>query len=210
MADRYKFEKQLLKENYKRILGLDEVGRGCLSGPVVAAGVILNPDDPIEGLADSKTLDLPTREELAHEIKNRSLFYTIAKCSPAEIDRLNILKASIEAMTRCVRADGANPDFLLVDGNKFTSSLLIPYQCIVKGDDRSASIAAASILAKVHRDRLIKQLHHDYPYYGWNTNVGYPTKAHYEGLKKHGYTVHHRRSFNLKTNKRHHEQEEET
>jgi len=201
MTDRYIFEKQLWKENYERILGLDEVGRGCLSGPVVAAGVILNPQAPVDGLADSKTLDSGKREELALEIRKHALFYTVAKCSPAEIDRLNILKASIEAMVRCVEA-ADDPDYLLVDGNRFTSSLLIPHQCIIKGDDRSASIAAASILAKVYRDRLMKQLHIDYPCYGWDTNVGYPTKAHYEGLKKYGYTIHHRRSFNLKTKKR--------
>jgi ribonuclease HII len=198
--NRLEIESNLWSQNFKRIMGLDEAGRGCLSGPVVAAGVILSPDKENSRYKDSKTLSEHERIHLAENIRKESLFWTVQLCGPDEIDSLNILKASITAMVRCMKAGGA-PDYLLVDGNRFTASL-IPHQCIVKGDDRSASIAAASILAKVHRDMLMKKLHLEYPFYGWNTNVGYPTKLHYKALQEYGYTDHHRKSFNLKTNKK--------
>ncbi len=200
LINRLEIESNLWSQNFERIMGLDEVGRGCLSGPVVAAGVILSPHKENSRYKDSKTLSETERIRLAKKIRNESLFWTVQLCGPDEIDRLNILKASITAMVRCMEAGGA-PDYLLVDGNRFTTTL-IPHQCIVKGDDRSASIAAASILAKVHRDTLMKKLHQEYPFYGWNTNVGYPTKIHYRGLQEYGYTDHHRRSFNLKTDKK--------
>lgn len=199
--DRYQFENNLWQQGYQRIMGLDEVGRGCLCGPVVAAGVILKPSSTLsEDVADSKSIDEPTRLRLAEEIKEKAIYWSIQQCSPQEIDEINILKASIRAMIRCSEADGANPDYLLVDGNRFTSSV-IPHSCIIKGDDKSVSIAAASILAKVHRDRLMRKLHEEYPHFGWKTNVGYPTKEHFEGLKNHGYTKHHRQSFKLRTEK---------
>jgi ribonuclease HII len=201
MDDLYKFENSLWNEGFNRVMGLDEVGRGCLCGPVVAAGVILNPGDKIRGLADSKTLKRETRESLAKEIRLKALFSIVHECSPEEIDHINILQASLTAMVRCTEADGSNPDYLLVDGNRFTATL-IPVRCVVKGDSLSASIAAASIIAKVYRDRLMHELHQKYPVYAWNTNVGYPTEAHYDGLKRYGYTKHHRKSFNLRTNKR--------
>lgn len=201
MDDLYKFEKSLWDEGFKRVMGLDEVGRGCLCGPVVAAGVILNPDKKIKGLADSKILKRETRESLAEEISEKALFSIVKKCTPGEIDNMNILHASIRAMVKCTEAADANPDFLLVDGNRFTATL-IPSRCVIKGDSLSASIAAASIIAKVYRDHLMHQLHQKYPVYGWNTNVGYPTKAHYDGLMRYGYTRHHRKSFNLRTNKK--------
>ncbi|MGF1671439.1 MAG: ribonuclease HII, partial [Balneolaceae bacterium] len=157
IKDRYTIERQLWDANLFRVMGLDEVGRGCLCGPVVAAGVILNPEDCIEGLADSKTISRKQREMLAEEIEMRAVYTVVKECSPAEIDELNILKASISAMVKCAEAYGGDPDYLLIDGNRFTSSI-IPYQCIVKGDDRSASIAAASILAKVHRDKIMHEL----------------------------------------------------
>ena len=183
-------------------MGLDEVGRGCLCGPVVAAGVILAPGSTLdEKIADSKTLNLKTRELLAKEIKQKASYWVIKECPPKVIDELNILKSSIHAMIQCSEAEGASPDYLLVDGNRFTNSL-IPHSCIVKGDNKSVSIAAASILAKVYRDRYMKQLHEVYPVFGWDRNVGYPTKQHVEGLKKHGYTKHHRKSFKLGTLKR--------
>jgi ribonuclease HII len=191
------FEKKLWKQNYQRVMGLDEVGRGCLSGPVVAAGVILSRDKENKEYRDSKQLDRKNREELAAKIKEEAIYWSINFCSPEEIDRLNILKASVRAMVKCAEA-GGEPDYLLVDGNCYTSSL-IPYECVVKGDDRSASIGAASILAKVYRDNLMRLLHEKYPYYGWSTNVGYPTQEHYRGLQEYGYTKHHRKSFNLKT-----------
>lgn len=199
--DRYRFEKQLWSEGYRRIMGLDEVGRGCLCGPVVAAGVIIQPDNPLNReVADSKALNRQEREKLAYEIMEESEFWTIQEVSAQEIDRLNILKASLQAMVHCTEKPGADPDYLLVDGNRFVPSL-IRYQCVVSGDDLSASIAAASILAKVYRDNLMRELHRDYPVYGWDSNVGYPTRKHYEGLKRFGYTKHHRKSFRLKTEK---------
>lgn len=200
MNTRLEFEQKLWNQGYTRVMGLDEVGRGCLSGPVAAAGVILEPGTVIEGIRDSKTLDFPERKRLAKLIKQKALFWTVQYCSVDEIDELNILWASLKAMQKCVDETNANPDYLLVDGNRYGSSMT-PYTCLVKGDDRSVSIGAASILAKVHRDKLMKRLHDDYPHYGWETNVGYPTVQHYEGLKEYGITQYHRRSFNLKTEK---------
>lgn len=198
--DRIQFERQLWTENYKRVMGLDEVGRGCLSGPVVAAGVIFEPGTYVDAIRDSKKLSLDERKKLTKQIKKESLYWAIKWCSPDEIDELNILHASIKAMNKCVEAEDANPDYLLVDGNRFSSGLC-PHKCIVGGDDRSMSIAAASIIAKVYRDEWMIRLHEEYPYYGWDTNVGYPTKKHFEGLKKHGATTLHRESFNLRTDK---------
>ena len=195
----YHFEETLWKEGYNRVMGLDEVGRGCLCGPVVAAGVILYPGSRLdERINDSKIVGKSEREELAERIRAEAAFWTIQQCSPAEIDQLNILKASLKAMDKCTEVPGADPDFLLVDGNRFGDHL-IPRRCLVKGDSRSISIAAASILAKVYRDRLMAQLHEEYPYFGWDSNVGYPTRKHYEGLTKMGYTVHHRKSVKLGT-----------
>ena len=201
MNNRLEVEKKLWTEGFKRVMGLDEVGRGCLAGPVVAAGVILNKDDLIDDIRDSKAIPEPERRELAEEIKNRAEFWTVKECSTIEIDELNILWASIKAMEKCTEAEGALPDYLLVDGNKFSPSL-IPHTCIVKGDDKSMSIGAASILAKVYRDTLMKSLHSEFPFFGWDTNVGYPTQAHYKGLEEKGITIHHRLSFRLKTEKK--------
>lgn len=200
-VDRIQFERVLWNEGFSRIMGLDEVGRGCLSGPVVAAGVIFEPGTYIEEIRDSKVLSLEERKELAAKIKNTAHFWTIKSCSPAEIDELNILHASLKAMDKCTKAKKANPDYLLVDGNRFSSGL-IPYKCLVKGDNRSMTIAAASIIAKVHRDELMIDLHKDYPHFGWDTNVGYPTKKHFAGLRKHGATKLHRQSFRLRTTKK--------
>jgi len=199
-VDRIRFEKKLWDEGFERVMGLDEVGRGCLSGPVVAAGVIFEPNTFVKDIRDSKTLSLKKREELTIEIKERARYWTIQWCSPSEIDELNILHASIKAMNKCAEANGAEPDYLLVDGNRFSSGLY-PYTCLVGGDDRSMSIAAASIIAKVYRDHLMIDLHEKYPHYGWDTNVGYPTAKHFKGLKKHGATKHHRQSFRLRTDK---------
>lgn len=200
MEDRLEFEKRLWDEGYRRVMGLDEVGRGCLSGPVVAAGVIFNEGTDIKAVRDSKTLSLEERTELCSIIKKEAAFWTIKWCNPEEIDELNILWASIKAMQKCADADGADPDYLLVDGNRFGSSIH-PHTCIVGGDDRSMSIAAASIIAKVYRDEWMIKLHEDYPDYGWDTNVGYPTQKHFKGLKEHGITKYHRRSFKLRTEK---------
>lgn len=199
-TDRTRYERLLWEEGFERVMGLDEVGRGCLSGPVVAAGVIFEPGTFIKEIKDSKTLSLKERKSLTKEIKKRAAFWTIQWCTPEEIDELNILHASIKAMNRCAEEESANPDYLLVDGNRFSSGLC-PHKCLVKGDDRSMSIAAASIIAKVYRDEWMIDLHEDFPHYGWNTNVGYPTAQHYKGLKEHGATKWHRQSFNLRTDK---------
>ena len=182
-------------------MGLDEVGRGCLCGPVVAAGVILDPQAKENlGLKDSKTIHKEAREELSSAIKETSCYWTIQVCSPGEIDELNILHASLKAMSKCAESVDAEPDYLLVDGNKSPATML-PHTCLVKGDNRSASIAAASILAKVYRDNLMAELHKKYPHFGWDRNVGYPTKEHFAGLERYGYTKHHRKSFKLRTEK---------
>lgn len=200
MSDRLEFENRLWDEGYRRVMGLDEVGRGCLSGPVVAAGVIFEQGTDIKEIRDSKTLSLEERTELCGVIKSKALYWTINWCDPDEIDELNILWASIKAMQKCAEEEDANPDYLLVDGNRFGSSIY-PHTCVVGGDDRSMSIAAASIIAKVYRDNWMIKLHEDYPNYGWDTNVGYPTRKHFEGLKKYGITEYHRRSFRLRTDK---------
>jgi ribonuclease HII len=182
-------------------MGLDEVGRGCLAGPVVAAGVIFEPGTYIPEIRDSKQMSNMERRGLASEIKNKALFWTIQEGSLDEIERLNILWASISTMQKCTEQFGANPDFLLVDGNRYTSSM-IRYYCVVKGDDKSMSIGAASILAKVYRDELMVQLHEDYPEFGWDLNAGYPTKKHKKALQQHGYTEWHRQGFRLNTKKK--------
>lgn len=196
----FEIERTLLAEGYSRIMGLDEVGRGCLAGPVVAAGVILDPIQIPDGINDSKQLTAAERLRLSIEIKQSALFWTIQECDIDEIDSLNILWASIKAMQKCESIDGANPDYLLIDGNRYTSTL-VPYSTVVKGDSKSASIAAASILAKVYRDELMHSLHQAYPVFNWNTNVGYPTVEHYKALSQYGYTSHHRKSFRLRTEK---------
>jgi len=204
----YTFEKKLWSEGYQRIMGLDEVGRGCLAGPVVASGVIFEAGTEIAGVNDSKQLSLVEREKLADEIKSKALYWIIKQCDIEEIGKLNILWASLKAMQKCVESVRPKPDYLLVDGNRYPSTI-IPNSKIVKGDSKSASIAAASILAKVHRDLLMKKLHHSYPNFGWDTNVGYPTKKHYQGLKRYGYTPHHRTTFSLKTEKKFQSEDED-
>lgn len=201
MIDRLEFEQKLWDEGFQRVMGLDEVGRGCLAGPVVAAGVVFEAGTNIAEIKDSKQLTETERIELSALIKEKALFWTVQEGSIAEVDRLNILWASIATMAKCVDAAEVPPDYLLVDGNRYTSSL-IPYTCVVQGDDRSMSIGAASILAKVYRDNYMKKLHLEYPEYEWQTNVGYPTRAHRNALKSFGYTEHHRMSFNLGTSRK--------
>jgi ribonuclease HII len=183
-------------ENYVEA-GCDEVGRGCLCGPVVAAAVIL--DDIFEQnlVNDSKKLNFKTRLELDDYIKNNVKDYAIAELSPAFIDQHNILNASIHAMHNALDKLTIRPELILVDGNKFHPYNFIPHQCIIKGDSKVLSIAAASILAKNYRDQLMIQLHEEFPEYGWNKNMGYATKVHIEALKKFGPTKYHRQSFRL-------------
>jgi ribonuclease HII len=197
-TDMLHFETQLWNEGFSRVMGLDEAGRGCLCGPVVAAGVILKPGHglEVEGVRDSKTLTERRRQELAARIRDEALFWVVRESSVEEIDRWNILQASLLAMRRCAEEATATPDYLLIDGNRFHAGL-VPHQCVVKGDARSLSIAAASILAKVHRDALLMDLDARHPQYGWARNKGYATRDHYEAIREHGITPHHRRSFRL-------------
>lgn len=177
--------------------GCDEVGRGCLCGPVVAAAVII--DDKFEQsfINDSKKLNFKTRLELDNYIKDNVLDYGIAELPPAFIDKHNILNASIHAMHLALDRLKVRPELILVDGNRFHPYNFIPHECIIKGDSKLLSIAAASILAKNYRDRIMIQLHEEFPEYGWNKNMGYATKAHREALIKYGPTKYHRQSFRL-------------
>lgn len=177
--------------------GCDEVGRGCLAGPVVAASVILPADYHNPWINDSKKLSKSNREELISEIKEKSIAWAIAEASVEEIDQINILNASFLAMKRAVLALNQAPEHLLIDGNRWKSDLKIPFTCVIKGDGKFASIAAASILAKVYRDDLMEKLALDFPHFGWETNAGYPTKIHRKGIELHGATAWHRKSFQL-------------
>lgn len=183
-------------ENYVEA-GCDEVGRGCLCGPVVAAAVILDDNFEQNLVNDSKKLNFKTRLELDDYIKNNVKDYAIAELSPEFIDQHNILNASIYAMHNALDKLTIRPELILVDGNKFHPYNYIPHQCIIKGDSKILSIAAASILAKNYRDQLMIQLHEEFPEYGWNKNMGYATKVHIEALKKFGPTKYHRQSFRL-------------
>ncbi|MGO4710430.1 ribonuclease HII [Chryseobacterium sp. 2TAF14] len=178
--------------------GCDEVGRGCLCGPVVAAAVILDENFEQNLVNDSKKLNFKTRMDLDNYIKDNVKSFAIAELPPAFIDKHNILNASIHAMHNALDKLTIRPEFILVDGNKFYPYNFIPHQCVIKGDSKFLSIAAASILAKNYRDRLMIQLHEEHPEYGWNTNFGYATKKHQEALIKHGITKYHRKSFRLK------------
>jgi ribonuclease HII len=175
----------------------DEAGRGCLAGPVVAAAVILPKDYKHKALNDSKQLSEKKRQSLKEDILRDAIAWGIGLCSPKEIDEINILNASYLAMHRAIEKLVVPPEFLLIDGNRFKPYKEIPFECIVKGDGKYLSIAAASILAKTYRDELMRKLAEEFPGYGWETNVGYPTKAHRIGLREKGSTPYHRLSFQL-------------
>jgi ribonuclease HII len=177
--------------------GCDEAGRGCLAGPVFAAAVILpfNFYHPL--LNDSKQVSERNREELRVYIEQNSLDWAVESVSNEEIDSVNILKASFTAMHRAISKLSREPEVLLIDGNRFIPFRGIPHQCIVKGDAKFASIAAASILAKTHRDFYMNKLDEEFPQYAWKKNKGYPTLAHRKAIEEHGTTPHHRKSFNL-------------
>lgn len=181
--------------------GCDEVGRGCLAGPVVAAAVILPEDFDDPGLDDSKKLPERKRKKFAEVIRENALAFAVAEIPPARIDEINILNASFEAMHHALDQLPIVPSHLLIDGNRFSPYADIPFSCVIKGDSKYLSIAAASILAKTYRDDLMAKLHNFHPYYGWDTNVGYPTAKHRKGIAEHGVTKYHRRSFNLLGNK---------
>ncbi|HLF33135.1 MAG TPA: ribonuclease HII [Cyclobacteriaceae bacterium] len=177
--------------------GVDEAGRGCLAGPVVAAAVILRAGYRNEGLNDSKKLSRVHREELKAEIIEDALDYGIGMADNLEIDHLNVLQATMLAMHRAIGGLKTVPEFLIIDGNRFNPFRNIPHQCLVKGDALYMSIAAASILAKTHRDEMMRKLVPEYPEYGWERNVGYPTRGHRAAIRKFGVTPLHRNSFRL-------------
>ncbi len=177
--------------------GCDEAGRGCLAGPVFAAAVILPQDFCCEGLNDSKQLSERQRDLLRSLIEKEALAWAVGIVSPLEIDEINILNASFLAMHRAIDKLSIEPQHLLIDGNRFKKYKEIPHTTIVKGDGKYLSIAAASILAKTHRDEYMTKLHEDFPYYDWHTNKGYPTRKHRKGIEEAGTTIHHRMSFTL-------------
>ncbi len=177
--------------------GCDEAGRGCLAGPVFAAAVILSKDFRHPLLNDSKQLTEKQRDELRPIIEKEAAAWAVVNLVPKEIDELNILWASVEGMHRAVHQLELTPTSLLIDGNRFKPFPGIPHHCIIKGDGKYMSIAAASVLAKTHRDEHMKVLSEKYPAYGWAQNKGYPTKAHRAAIRLFGATPHHRRSFRL-------------
>lgn len=191
----YEYDSVLRDSTGAVFCGVDEAGRGPLAGPVYAAAVIL-PDYPqIEGLDDSKKLSEAKREKLFDEICDTAIAYSIASAGVEEIDTYNILQATFMAMTRAVEGLSKTPDFALIDGNRAPTGLSLPSKTLIKGDALSASIAAASILAKVSRDRVMLEMDKQYPQYGFAKHKGYGTKLHYEALTAHGITLIHRRTF---------------
>lgn len=191
------FERDLISEGHAPLAGLDEAGRGPLAGPVTAAAVIFHPDTHIEGMEDSKKLTPLQRTALAADIQRKSLAWAVSDVDVTEIDRINILQASILAMHRAVEQLALPPGFLLVDGNRFHHPRL-PFRTIVKGDSLCFSIAAASILAKVHRDALMDDYDQTWPAYGFARHRGYATAAHVAALREHGPCPIHRRSFTVR------------
>lgn len=176
--------------------GCDEAGRGCLAGPVFAAAVMLPPDfhDPL--LNDSKQMSERNRDKLRAVIEREAIAWAVEAVSAARIDEINILNASFEGMSLAVERLSPAPEFLVIDGNRFRTHLTIPWQCIVKGDGKYADIAAASVLAKTHRDEYMRRIAGEYPQYGWSQNKGYPTREHRLAIREYGLTPHHRLSFN--------------
>ena len=191
------FERRHWDAGRRVVVGLDEAGRGCLAGPVVAAAVVLPPDAHLLGLDDSKKLSAETREALLPVIQREALAVGIGQCSPAEVDELNVLWAAMEAMRRAAASLPLAPDLFLVDGNREVPGAPCPQETVIKGDTLSLSIAAASVVAKVTRDRIMVTLDAAFPVYGWAGHKGYPTAAHYAALAAHGPSPHHRRSFRL-------------
>ena len=189
----------MLENSYQTELleaGCDEAGRGCLAGSVFAAAVILPPDFYHPLLNDSKQMTERQRNLLRPIIEREAVAWAVAEITAARIDEINILKASIEGMNVAAASLKVAPEFLAIDGNRFISHNGLPYKCIVKGDGKYANIAAASVLAKTHRDEYMMRLHEEFPNYGWNRNKGYPTKEHRLAIREYGLTPYHRLSFN--------------
>ena len=191
--DNLKYEKELYQKGYERIAGVDEVGRGCIAGPVYACAIIMKPDSHIEGVTDSKKLTDKKRRELMAKILAECVCYQIIAIDNQKIDEINILEASRLAMEKGIKALAVKPDFILTDAMKLHTK--IPYLDLIKGDLLSYTIACASIVAKVSRDDYMIELAKKYPEYGYDKNKGYPTKAHKEALKKYGVTRYHRKSY---------------
>ena len=190
----------MLKSNFQQNLieaGCDEVGRGCIAGPVIAAAVILKKNYKNHKIIDSKKLTAKMRKYLEKEIKNDALDWAVASINNVKIDKHNILNASILAMHKALDKLKLRPEFIVVDGNKFNPYRRTEHECIINGDNKFLSIAAASILAKNYRDRYMTKLSNIYSEYSWETNFGYPTRAHREGIKRYGITKYHRKSFKL-------------
>ena len=190
----------MLKLNFsghKLEAGTDEAGRGCLSGPVVAAAVILPDNFQHELLNDSKQLSEKKRQELRPYIEEHALAFGVSFIHQEEVDELNVLQASITGMHRSIQQLNIQPEFIIVDGNKFKPHEEIPHQTIVKGDAKFMSIAAASVLAKTYRDEYMEKIHQEFPQYNWKKNKGYPTKEHREAIRQFGATPYHRKSFKL-------------
>ncbi|RZN82226.1 MAG: ribonuclease HII [Winogradskyella sp.] len=177
--------------------GTDEAGRGCLAGPVTAAAVILEPSFQNNILNDSKQLSEKKRFQLKPIIESEALSFGVAHVFQKEIDTINILNASIKAMQQSIAKLKPEPNFIIVDGNRFKPYKTIPHQTIIKGDSKYLSIAAASVLAKTYRDLYMDRIHEEFPMYNWKKNKGYPTKEHREAIKKYGITKYHRKSFRL-------------
>ncbi len=177
--------------------GCDEAGRGCLAGPVFAAAVILPQNFYLEGLNDSKKLTHKQRDELRPLIEKDALAWAVAMVDHEEIDRINILNASFLAMHRAIEKLKIQPEYLSIDGNRFKAYPKIPHTCVIKGDGKYLNIAAASILAKTHRDEFMLNLAKDYPHYNWQQNKGYPTKAHRKAVLEMGLSPFHRKTFNI-------------
>jgi ribonuclease HII len=181
----------------KLIAGCDEAGRGCLAGPVVAAAVILPNNFQNKMLNDSKLLSEKKRDLLRKVIEKQATCWALGIVSPAEIDKINILNASFLAMHRAIKKLYVEPEFLIIDGNRFNPYQSINHECIIKGDGKYLVIAAASVLAKTYRDDIMKKLADEFPDYNWQNNKGYPTKQHRNAIKKIGISKHHRKSFQL-------------
>lgn len=190
----------MLNLNYSGVTleaGTDEAGRGCLSGPVVAAAVILPEDFQHDLLNDSKQLSEKKRQELRPFIEEHALAYAVSFIHQDEVDKLNVLQASITGMHRSIEQLLPQPEFIIIDGNKFKPYKEVPHQTIIKGDAKFMSIAAASVLAKTYRDEFMEKIHQEFPQYNWKKNKGYPTKEHRNAIREHGPTPYHRKSFKL-------------
>ncbi len=195
VKDLLDFENEIWSQGFDHVAGIDEAGRGPLAGPVVSACVIFNPSDYIEGVYDSKALPAKTREILYQKIVEKAVCYGIGIVDNNTIDCINIFEATKISMQKALECLSISPDYIMVDAVKLKTAR--PCLSIIKGDQKSFTIAAASILAKVYRDNLMKLLHNEYPVYGWHNNKGYPTKSHRQAIKKFGFSPYHRRTFTV-------------